>query len=372
MHFTTLRLKQFRNYPYLELEPSEGITVLYGPNGSGKTNLLEAMHLLSLGRSHRTTADREMVAQGELAAMVHGETRRLDGRHEIEIRLTPMEKPQKRVLLYGKPAQRIADLMGHATVVMFSPEDLRIVRDGPAARRRFVDMQLSQIRPGYVRALKTYLSVLESRNALLRQDKLQGVSDFANQLDAWDEQLANAAVPIVRSRRWFLQELSENSSREYAAISENPDEPFSLFYVGPLAQSDAPYEQMLAGLRRNREEDRRRMYTTFGPHRDDVSLQLFGRDLRAMGSQGQLRTAVLSMKLGEIRLIEKEMGESPTLLLDDVFSELDAKRRNALFKSAAPMQTFITCTDRQDAAGAKADCFLQVTSTPEGTVLRRE
>ena len=311
MHFTTLRLKQFRNYPYLELEPSEGITVLYGPNGSGKTNLLEAMHLLSLGRSHRTTADREMVAQGEAAALVHGETRRLDGRHEIEIRLTPMEKPQKRVLLYGKPAQRIADLMGHATVVMFSPEDLRIVRDG-------------------------------------------------------------AAVPIVRSRRWFLQELSENSSREYAAISENPDEPFSLFYVGPLAQSDAPYEQMLAGLRRNREEDRRRMYTTFGPHRDDVSLQLFGRDLRAMGSQGQLRTAVLSMKLGEIRLIEKEMGESPTLLLDDVFSELDAKRRNALFKSAAPLQTFITCTDRQDAAGAKADCFLQVTSTPEGTVLRRE
>ena len=321
MHFTTLRLKQFRNYPYLELEPSEGITVLYGPNGSGKTNLLEAMHLLSLGRSHRTTADREMVAQGEMAAMVHGETRRLDGRHEIEIRLTPMEKPQKRVLLYGKPAQRIADLMGHATVVMFSPEDLRIVRDGPAARRRFVDMQLSQIRPGYVRALKNYLSVLESRNALLRQDKLQGVSDFANQLDAWDEQLANAAVPIVRSRRWFLRELSENSSREYAAISENPDEPFSLFYAGPLAQSETPYEGMLNGLRRSREEDRRRMYTTFGPHRDDVSLQLFGKDLRAMGSQGQLRTAVLSMKLGEIRLIEKEMGESPALLLDDVFSE---------------------------------------------------
>lgn len=160
---------------------------------------------------------------------------------------------------------------------------------------------------------------------------------------------ANAAVPIVRSRRWFLRELSENSSREYAAISENPDEPFSLFYAGPLAQSETPYEGMLNGLRRSREEDRRRMYTTFGPHRDDVSLQLFGKDLRAMGSQGQLRTAVLSMKLGEIRLIEKEMGESPALLLDDVFSELDAKRRNALFKSAAPLQTFITCTDRQDA-----------------------
>ena len=108
------------------------------------------------------------------------------------------------------------------------------------------------------------------------------------------------------------------------------------------------------------------------PGEGDGGLQLFGRDLRAMGSQGQLRTAVLSMKLGEIRLIEKEMGESPTLLLDDVFSELDAKRRNALFKSAAPLQTFITCTDRQDAAGARADCFLRVTPTPDGTVLSRE
>lgn len=367
MRFTSLRMQQFRNYPSLDLKPAPGVTVLYGPNGSGKTNLLEAMHLLSLGRSHRTSVDREMIATNQSAALIHGETLRLDGKHDIEVRLYPVEKPQKRVLLYGKPAQRIADMMGHATVVMFSPEDLRIVRDGPSARRRFMDMQLSQIRPSYLRALKTYLNVLESRNALLKQDKLEGVPDFLNQLAAWDEQLAAAAVPVANQRRWFLDILAQNASAEYAAIADNPAEIFSIAYAGPLAQTDSPYQVMMDGLARTRFEDRRRMFTAFGPHRDDMSMLLYGKELRAFGSQGQLRTAILSLKLGEIKLIQQEMGEAPALLLDDVFSELDAPRRNALLKSTQGVQTLITCTDRQDAAGAKADCFLEVYRDAEGS-----
>ena len=233
MRFTSLRLARFRNYDSLELSPHPGITVLYGPNGSGKTNLLEAMHLLSVGRSHRTANDREMIAAGANVALIHGQTRRLDGAHEVEVRLYPLEKPKKRVLLYGKPAQRVADLMGHATTVMFSPEDLRIVRDGPVMRRRFLDMQLSQIRPSYLRALKTYLSVLERRNALLKQNRVAGVNDFANQLDTWDEQLAAACVPIVGARRWFLEELSRsavhshcrNAGRNVLAQLCRPPEP---------------------------------------------------------------------------------------------------------------------------------------------------
>lgn len=368
MYFTQLRLRHFRNYPSLDVTLHPGITVLYGPNGSGKTNLLEAMHLLSLGRSHRTQQDREMVAAGCEETFIQARTRRLDGEHEIEIRLLSHQKPHKKVLLYQKPAQRVSDLMGHATVVMFSPEDLRIVRDGPAARRRFVDMQLSQIRPGYIRQLKTYLGVLESRNALLRQQKLTGVADFANQLDAWDEQLANAAAPLVKARAWFLSELDRSAREQYAAISENAREPFSLRYSGPLAQTDDPVRAMLAGLERSRREDQQRMFTTFGPHRDDVALLLCGRDLRAFGSQGQLRTAVLSMKLGEIRLIQSELGEPPALLLDDVFSELDLRRRTALLKSTKGIQTLLTCTDRSDAADAKADAFWRV-SAEEGAAL---
>lgn len=366
MRFTSLRLTHFRNYPSLSLTPHAGTTVLYGPNGSGKTNLLEAMHLLCVGRSHRTPTDREMIAAGADACLVHGQTERLDGGHEIEVRLSP-HKPRKRVLLYGKPAARIGDMMGHATAVMFSPEDVRIVRDGPAARRRFVDMQLSQIRPAYLHALKQYLSVLESRNALLRQNKLFGVSDFLPQLETWDEQLAAACVPVVGARRWFLEELNQSASAQYARICESRDEPFTLRYAGPLATAEKPYQAMLEGLRRVREEDLRRMYTTFGPHRDDVAMLLCGRELRAFGSQGQLRTAVLSMKLGEIQLIEHEMGEPPALLLDDVFSELDTRRRNALIKSTEGVQTFLSCTDREDAAGARADVFVRVCAGADGT-----
>lgn len=366
MHFSHISLRHFRNYPSLSLTPHPGITVLYGPNGSGKTNLLEAMHLLSVGRSHRTAQDREMVAAGQEASFIEGSTQRLDGRHDLEIRLHPQQKPHKRVLLYGKPAPRIGDLMGHATVVMFSPEDIRIVRDGPAARRRFVDMQLSQIRPAYLRALKNYLTVVENRNALLRENKLFGVQDFVTQLETWDEQLARAAVPVSRARRWFLDRLSRTASAQYAAIADNASEQFALRYTGPLAESDDPYRTMLEGLQRTRREDMQRMYTAFGPHRDDVALMLFEHDLRAFGSQGQLRTAVLSMKLGEIDLITEEMGEPPALLLDDVFSELDLKRRSALLKSTEGVQTLLTCTDKSDAAGAKADVFLRVSQNERG------
>ena len=366
MHFTRIKLHQFRNYPSLDLLLHPGTTVLYGANGSGKTNLLEAMHLLSLGRSHRTMQDREMVTAECSRAVVQGFTRRLDGEHDIEIHLLPNQKPQKKLLLYNKPAQRLGDLMGHATVVMFSPEDIRIVRDGPAARRRFVDMQLSQIRPSYLRTLKTYVHILESRNALLKQHKLVGVQDFLTQLETWDEQLAAAAAPLVRARRWFLSELSREAALQYAAISENPGEPFELRYTGQLSEAENIAQTMLDGLARHRREDMQRMYTTFGPHRDDMALLLCGRDLRAFGSQGQLRTAVLSMKLGEIRLIQNEMDEPPALLLDDVFSELDLKRRNALLKSTEGIQTILSCTDKADAAGAKADVFIRVRQSENG------
>ena len=248
MRFTSLTLRQFRNHESLDVCLNAGVTVLYGPNGSGKTNLLEALHLLSLGRSHRTAQDAEMIQTGKSAALARGQTQRLDGRHDIELRLYAQARPHKRVRLFGKPAQRVMDLMGHATTVMFSPEDLRIVRDGPPARRRFVDMQLSQIRPGYLRALKTYLSALENRNALLRQSRLYGAAELFSLLDAWDEQLAAAAAGVVEGRRWFLEALGQEAARTYRSIAQNPDEPLGMEYAGPLSRSDAPGRDMLAGL----------------------------------------------------------------------------------------------------------------------------
>jgi len=366
MRFTLLRVQNFRNYPFLEIRPSPGITVLHGANGAGKTNVLEAMHLLSLGRSHRTTADREMIAQGKEVALVHGEAQRRDGKHEVEVRLYPLEKPSKRVLLYDKPAERIADMMGHVTCVMFSPEDIRLIRDGPAARRRFMDMQISQIRPSYLRALKTYLTTLESRNALLKTQRISPMADFETQLDTWDEQLIRAALPVAENRRWFLQELAANAAEQYASIAEDPGEDFTLRYQGVLANNEVSYRAMETGLKRTRGEDIQRLFTSFGPHRDDIQMLLSGKELRPFGSQGQIRTAVLSMKLGEIALIQQELGEKPALLLDDVFSELDVKRRSALVKATQAVQAFLTCTDRQDAVGAQADVFLQVSQDQEG------
>ncbi len=366
MRFTSLKLRNFRNYEQLELTPGQGVTVLYGANGSGKTNVLEAMHLLSLGRSHRTAQDREMIRAGESAAFVRAETQRQDGKRQVEVRLYADEKPSKRLLLYGKPAERIGDLMGHVTCVMFSPEDVRIARDGPTVRRRFVDMQLSQIRPSYLRALRRYLSTLESRNALLKDLRITPAHDFETQLDAWDEQLANAAVDVVNDRRWFIAGLAAEAAAQYLGICEDDGEALGLRYKGGLAECGDVRQTMLAALRDARGEDKLRQYTSFGPHRDDMTLTLSGRELRAYGSQGQLRTAALSLKLGELALIQREMGESPALLLDDVFSELDVKRRAALLRNAAGVQTFLTCTDQGDAAGAHAEQFIRVERDERG------
>jgi DNA replication and repair protein RecF len=186
------------------------------------------------------------------------------------------------------------------------------------------------------------------------------------------EQLAAAAAPIVNARRWFLSELSDYAARQYADISENPAEPFAIRYTGPLAETDTPYRDMLAGLAATRKDDLQRLFTHFGPHRDDVAMTLYGKELRAFGSQGQLRTAVLSLKLGEISLIENEMGELPTLLLDDVFSELDIRRRSALLRATEHLQTFLSCTDKQDAAGAHAEQFLRVCQNENGEAAVQE
>jgi DNA replication and repair protein RecF len=249
---------------------------------------------------------------------------------------------------------------------MFSPEDIRLIRDGPAARRRFMDMQISQIRPGYLRALKTYLATLESRNALLKAQRINPMADFETQLDTWDEQLARAALPVAENRRWFLRELAASAADQYASIAEDLGENFAVRYQSSLADRESSGQTMEEGLKRTRGEDVQRLFTSFGPHRDDIQLLLNGKELRAFGSQGQVRTAVLSMKLGEIALIEQEMGEKPALLLDDVFSELDMKRRSALIKTTRTVQTFLTCTDRQDAAGVHADVFLHVSQNEKG------
>ena len=353
MRMTGLRLRDFRGYQQVMLSPPEGVTVLVGENGAGKTNLLEAVHLCCLGRSHRTANDKEMIRRGQETAAVQLTVERRDGRHEVGIRLFENARRRKIIYVNGKTATRMGELMGHATCVIFSPEDLGLVKEGPQARRRFLDMLLSQEQKAYFYALQTYTSALKQRNALLKQGDLR-------QLPAWDEQLAAAAAPVVRLRRDACEQLHQRAQTHYRYIGGREEEVFSMRYRGPLADSADPTQDMLRGLRASWEEDQRRQTTCFGPHRDEVELLLSGELIRSFGSQGQMRTAALSMKLAAFDLLEHIQGEPPLLLLDDVLSELDPDRRRRLIARIGRAQALLTCTDPADFIGARPACVLRV------------
>ena len=353
MRITGLRLRDFRGYKQVMLSPPEGVTVLVGENGAGKTNLLEAVHLCCVGRSHRTSSDRDMIRLGQETAAVQLTVERKDGRHEVGVRLFENARRRKIVYVNGKTASRMGELMGHATCVIFSPEDLELVKEGPQARRRFLDMLLSQEQKAYFYALQSYMSALKQRNALLKQEDLR-------QLPAWDEQLAAAAAPVVRMRREASLQLHRRAQIHYRYISGREEETFALKYSGPLADSGDPAGDMLRGLKESLEEDRRRQTTGFGPHRDELELTLGGEPLKAFGSQGQMRTAALSMKLAAFDLLETIQGEPPLLLLDDVLSELDPDRRRRLIARIGRAQALLTCTDQADFIGARPACVLRV------------
>ena len=353
MKIMTLRLRSFRNYDQLLLHPPEGVTVLAGENGSGKTNLLEAVHLCCLGKSHRTNSDREMIRTGAESAAVQLTIAREDGLHDVGIRLYEAQRRKKLIYINGKTASRIGELFGHATAVMFSPEDLRIILDGPDGRRRYMDMLLCQRRPSYFYALQSYASALKHRNALLKSEDLR-------QLPVWDEALARAADPIVRLRRSLAGELDPLCREHYLFIGGRENEGMSIGYEGCLKDSGDVAGDMLLGLAAHREEDIRRQTTSFGPHRDDLSILLSGMDMRSFASQGQVRTAALSLRLSAFDLLEKTQGEPPLLLLDDVLSELDPDRRRRLLSRISGVQTLLTCTDPSDLTGAAPACVIRV------------
>jgi DNA replication and repair protein RecF len=285
---------------------------------------------------------------------------RRDGRREVKIMLWAQQKRAKQIYINGKPAARIGELMGHVNCVMFSPEDLELIKDGPALRRRFMDMQLSQLRPSYFFSLQKYVSTLNQRNALLRSMAVPGANSGAGQLEVWDEQLAREGAVLTEHRRWFAEILKKESENNYLHISGSKDEIFEARYVGVLSEGGKLYERMLEGLYKSRREDMRRFMTHFGPHRDDLHLTIKGQDMKNFASQGQMRTAALAMRLSQLTMMKMETGEAPVLLLDDVMSELDPKRRALLLERIEGVQTFVTCTDRSDLSGAKAQAVVEV------------
>lgn len=354
MRLIRMRLNNFRLYESAVFSPCEGITVLCGDNAQGKTAILEAAQLCCTGRSHRTAKDSELVRSGCERAGVEARVERPDGAHEIRMAFFPAERRQ--TYINGSRAARSGELMGHMMGVLFSPEDLRMVKDGPAERRRFVDMELSQLRPSYYYCLQRYNRALSQRGAVLRAGAADG------DLEVWEEQLAENGAKIAVARRGFLETLSRHAKEAYAEVSAGAEELTAGYAPNiPVEGDEADVRSAISdSLAASRENDLRRGITTRGPHRDDVFLRLGDMDVRAYGSQGQQRTAALAMKLAEMRVMREASGEWPILMLDDVMSELDPTRRRKLLGCLPGVQTIVTCTDMEDLAGAEIGLRIHV------------
>ncbi|NLG26042.1 MAG: DNA replication/repair protein RecF [Clostridiales bacterium] len=359
MRVAHIELTDFRCYRAAALAPHPGVTALVGDNAQGKTNLLEAVVLCCAGRSHRTSRDRELVRWGAAAARAQVSAERYDGSHQVDMRI--LAEGGKAVRVNGSAIGRSGELMGHINGVLFSPEDLRMVKDGPAERRRFVDMELSQIRPSYYYALQRYNRALKQRGCLLRE--IAHKPGLRATLGDWDAQLAQSGAAIIEHRRAFLDRLSSAASETHAAIAGG--ERLKVDYL-PSVASDAAgaalVDALFRALRAAEKQDLMRLTTSVGPHRDDLRLSVGGSDVRAYGSQGQQRTAALSMKLSELKVMREETGEWPVLMLDDVMSELDPGRRRQLLRMLGGVQAIVTCTDLSDLAGADIGACYRVSA----------
>ncbi len=337
-----LTIKNYRNYAFAEIYPSKGVNLFIGDNAQGKTNLLESVRLASVGRSSRTPRWQELIKWGEKAASVNVRVRKDVGADEVTVRLGDA----KSVAVNGFPVSRIGELMGVVKTVLFTPDELGIVKNGPGERRRFADIALCQLSRAYFYALTRYNKILSQRNRLLKSDP----ADDA--LEVWDLQLAREGAGVIKSRKGFVRRINALAEQIHSEIAES--EKLEVRYDGIDGESKEEIERnFYALLSAGRKRDKQFCVTHYGPQRDDIAISANGVDLRTYGSQGQQRSAALSLKLAEMELLKQESGEYPVLLLDDVLSELDHKRQSELIKKIGAYQTIITCTHLPDDVRAR-------------------
>ena len=348
MKIISLELENFRNYERLDLTFSDGVNIICGKNGAGKTNILESVYLTSLFSSPRTAKDKEMVRFGCEKATVRITVEKKFRRHTIALQIDPAGK--KKVLADGIPMRRAAELIGILGVVFFSPDEMKLVKETPAERRKFLDVGLSQQQKAYFIALSRYNKVLKQKNNLLKDAwKSENIDDM---LAVWDAQLSEYGAIVVEKRRRYISALDVLAGEAHFKLSGGKEK-LKLGYDTPLTAEglDALRAELYDKLEEAREKDKKLGYCTVGPHRDDIAIEINGLDGRKFASQGQQRTIALAMKIGEVGLFEKESGEPPVLLLDDVLSELDGERKKMLLSLAHGVQTLITCTEFSGGSG---------------------
>ena len=334
MIIKSLELADFRNYDSLHIDFSSGTNILYGDNAQGKTNILEAIYLSATTKSHKGSKDKDIVNfyKEESHIRTYLEKDGIDTRVDMHLR----KNKSKGIAIDGQKIKKAAELLGLLNVVFFSPEDLSIIKNGPAERRRFVDMELCQLDQFYLYNLNHYNKIVNQRNKLLKDMYFN--PSLRDTLNIWDSQLISFGSKIIERRQLFVEQLNEiifNIHKKLSGDKEN----LTIHY-----EPDVLIEDYEKNLTLNQERDIKLKQTSTGPHRDDFSFMTEDIDIRKFGSQGQQRTAALSLKLSEIELVKKMTNDNPVLLLDDVLSELDSNRQNYLLSTIGDIQTIITCT----------------------------
>ena len=338
MYIKSIQLEGYRNYNNEIVCFDKGTNVLYGDNAQGKTNILEAIFMCATTKSHKGSKDKEII--GFDKAEAHVSIVLCKALDDIKIDILLRKDKTKVVAVNGSKIKKATQLLGILNVVLFSPEDLSIIKNGPSERRRFVDMELCQLDPIYLYNLSKYNKIIDQRNKLIK-DHFNN-SELTDTLDIWDMQLVNYGKLIIEKRKKFIEELNEIIKQVHTKLT-NGKEKIELLY-----EPDVSVENFEKELKKHREKDLKYKLTSVGPHRDDFSFVVDGIDIRKYGSQGQQRTAALSLKLSEIEIVKKITGHVPVLLLDDVLSELDNNRQNYLLNTIGEIQTIITCTGLDD------------------------
>lgn len=336
MVIKSVDLQNYRNYEYLNLDFDEGINIIYGDNAQGKTNILEALYVCATSKSHRSNKDKEIIRLGHDESHIKVMVRKHDSNYRVDMHLK--KNKSKGIAVNTIPIKKAVELFGIINIVFFSPEDLNIIKNGPSERRRFIDMELSQLDKIYLSNLINYNKVVNQRNKLLKELAFSYSKENADTLDIWDMHLVKYGNELIKQRIEFVKKINNLVGQIHRKLSGDKEQ-LVVKYV-PCVEADEFADEVY----RSRERDLKLKSTGTGPHKDDMVFYINDRDVRKYGSQGQQRTAALSLKLAEIELVKQIINDTPVLLLDDVLSELDSSRQNFLLDSIGDIQTIVTCT----------------------------
>lgn len=349
MYIKEISLENFRNYEKQNIKLNENINIIYGNNAQGKTNIIESIFLCAYGKSFRAKKDSDLIKFGENSAKVNILYKKTDR----EGKITAEIKDKKLFYINDINQKKISDIVGKINIVIFTPDDIEIIKDGPQRRRKFLDMMISSLKPNYIHLLNTYNKALEQRNNYLRQIKYENQNP--SMLDIWDEQLSEYSYKIFEYRNYFINKISEKIEVFHNLITKSGKEDIKIKYIS----NSKDKKSFLENLKKSREIDLKRGFTATGVHRDDFMIYINNRPVAIFGSQGQQRTSILTLKLCELQIVKDELGENPILLLDDFMSELDSQRRKSFLENISGNQVIITCTDKIDLENESSKFFVE-------------